>query len=77
MTIWYILYSFGTFFPVLVSCTKKNMATLVPDILKHTAHLLVYMTGFSFKINEPSSASKRMYFKRDNEFRYTREIHVD
>jgi hypothetical protein len=29
MTIRYILCSFGTFFPVLVSCTKKNLATLV------------------------------------------------
>jgi hypothetical protein len=29
MTIWYILCSFGTLFPVLVSCTKKNLATLV------------------------------------------------
>jgi hypothetical protein len=29
MTIWYILCSFGTFFPVLVSCTKKNLATLL------------------------------------------------
>jgi hypothetical protein len=29
MTIWYIFCSFGTFFPVLVSCTKKNLATLV------------------------------------------------
>jgi hypothetical protein len=28
MTIWYNLCSFGTFFPVLVSCTKKNLATL-------------------------------------------------
>jgi hypothetical protein len=28
MTIWYILCSFGTFFPVLVPCTKKNLATL-------------------------------------------------
>jgi hypothetical protein len=28
MAIWYILYSFGTFFPVLVSCTKNNLATL-------------------------------------------------
>jgi hypothetical protein len=27
MTIWYNLYSFGTFFTVLVSCTKKNLAT--------------------------------------------------
>jgi hypothetical protein len=29
MTIWYILCSFGTFFPVLVSRTKKNLATLL------------------------------------------------
>jgi hypothetical protein len=28
MTIWFILCSFGTFFPVLVSRTKKNLATL-------------------------------------------------
>jgi hypothetical protein len=28
MTIWYILCSFGTFLPVLVSWTKKNLATL-------------------------------------------------
>jgi hypothetical protein len=28
MTIWYIVYPFCTFFPVLVSCTKKNLATL-------------------------------------------------
>jgi hypothetical protein len=28
MTIWYILGSFGTLFPVLVTCTKKNLATL-------------------------------------------------
>jgi hypothetical protein len=28
MAVWYISCSFGTFFPVLVSCTKKNLATL-------------------------------------------------
>jgi hypothetical protein len=28
MAILYILHSFGTFFPVLVSWTKKNLATL-------------------------------------------------
>jgi hypothetical protein len=27
--IWYILCSFGTFCPVLVTCTKKNLATLL------------------------------------------------
>jgi hypothetical protein len=29
MTIGYILYSLGTFFPVLESCTKKTLATLL------------------------------------------------
>jgi hypothetical protein len=28
MAIWHIVYSLGTFFPVLVSCTTKNLATL-------------------------------------------------
>jgi hypothetical protein len=29
MNIWHVVFSFGAFFPVLVSCTKKNLATLV------------------------------------------------
>jgi hypothetical protein len=29
ITIWYILCSSGTFFTALVSCTKKNLATLI------------------------------------------------
>jgi hypothetical protein len=29
----HILFSFGTFFPVLASCTKKNLATLVTIII--------------------------------------------
>jgi hypothetical protein len=28
MTPWYVLCLFGAVFPVLVSCTKKNLATL-------------------------------------------------
>jgi hypothetical protein len=33
---WYILYSFGTFFPVLVSCANIHLATLIskPKILR-------------------------------------------
>jgi hypothetical protein len=34
--IWYILWSFGIFFPDLVFCTKKNLATLAPDRKKDT-----------------------------------------
>jgi hypothetical protein len=30
MDIWYSLWKFGIFFPVLVFCTKKNLATLPP-----------------------------------------------
>jgi hypothetical protein len=29
VVIWYILWSFGIFFPVLENCTKKKLATLV------------------------------------------------
>jgi hypothetical protein len=28
MALWYILWSFGLFFPVLVYCNKRNLATL-------------------------------------------------
>jgi hypothetical protein len=28
MAIWYILWNFGVFFPVLVCCVKKNLAAL-------------------------------------------------
>jgi hypothetical protein len=31
MAIWYIFWLFGAFFPVLVRCSKKNLATLVSD----------------------------------------------
>jgi hypothetical protein len=33
IVIWYILGSFGIFFPVLISCTKKNLATLLPAVI--------------------------------------------
>jgi hypothetical protein len=29
MAIWYICWPFGIFFPVLVCCNKKNLATLL------------------------------------------------
>jgi hypothetical protein len=40
MTLWYILCSFGTFFRFLVSCTEKNLATLVPTCLADSGQLL-------------------------------------
>jgi hypothetical protein len=30
---WYILWLFGTFFPVLVCCTNKNLATLLQSFV--------------------------------------------
>jgi hypothetical protein len=56
MTIWYILYSFGTLFLVLVPCTKKHLATLYPTpcLLKETMYIFsnldfgdhVHFSGF-------------------------------
>jgi hypothetical protein len=31
--IWYILWKFGVFFPVLVCSIQKNLATLFPEFL--------------------------------------------
>jgi hypothetical protein len=36
MTIWHIVCSFGTFFSVLVSRTKKNLATLISRPITQT-----------------------------------------
>jgi hypothetical protein len=33
MFIWYFLWSIGKLFPILVCCTKKNMATLILVLL--------------------------------------------
>jgi hypothetical protein len=35
MTIWYILGNFGIFSPFLVCCTKKNLATLLKNIITY------------------------------------------
>jgi hypothetical protein len=32
MDIWHILWAFGIIIPVLVCCTKKNLATLIETI---------------------------------------------
>jgi hypothetical protein len=57
MTIWYILYSFGTFFPVLVSCTKKNLATLLSSTIGRRKNF--YPAFFFFQprsVNEKKSS---------------------
>jgi hypothetical protein len=36
VAIWYILWPFGMFSPVLVCCTKKNLATLIQSICVET-----------------------------------------
>jgi hypothetical protein len=45
VTILYILCSFGTFFPVLVSCTKKNLATLATTGRQRTLIRLANLVG--------------------------------
>jgi hypothetical protein len=53
MTIWYILCSFGTFFQVLVSFTKKNLATLFgtqPNILSHLFFLIYTHNNNAYKV---------------------------
>jgi hypothetical protein len=34
MATWYIFPRFGTFFPVLVCCTEKNLATLMQSLFQ-------------------------------------------
>jgi hypothetical protein len=48
MAIWYILCSFGTFFPVLVPCTEKNLPTLDS---KSKGELEVGQLGKAFKFS--------------------------
>jgi hypothetical protein len=42
MAIWYMLCSFGTFFPVWVSCSKKNLATLLPTSVNNGRTLAIH-----------------------------------
>jgi hypothetical protein len=41
--IWYILWLFGIFSPVLVYCTKKNLATLLMTmtLVRHFSNFLI------------------------------------
>jgi hypothetical protein len=44
--IWYILWSLDTFFPVLVYCTKKNLATLAQGC--QNGRLIIIRFGAKF-----------------------------
>jgi hypothetical protein len=56
MTIWYSLHSFGTFSPVLVSCTKKNLATLQITLLTNqTEKLEMKLFRLIVKANQKSN----------------------
>jgi hypothetical protein len=55
MAIWYLWLSFGTYFPVLVCCTEKNLATLTPNrplgnelktVLKTVLSLVAQISGW-------------------------------
>jgi hypothetical protein len=50
--IWYFLLSFGTFFHVLVCCTKKNLATL-PEFWRNFGGILAeFWRNFGGKIKQ-------------------------
>jgi hypothetical protein len=81
MVIWYILCSFGTFFPVLVSCTKKNLATLsrvqgdqigriFPLLCRSFSlgHFLKLCTQEAQKCRNRVFAKSNVFFKRGGSF---------
>jgi hypothetical protein len=49
--VWYILWSFGKFFPFLVCCTKKNLATLRHKRLWPLATLVPQIHSRSYSRN--------------------------
>jgi hypothetical protein len=52
MTIWYILCSFGTLFPVLVPWTKKNLASLIGIIFGvRSGHLFYFALPLCQSVN--------------------------
>jgi hypothetical protein len=51
MAIWYILWLFGIFSPVLVSCTKKNLATLSESINASTYRHGINVSPSEEKLN--------------------------
>jgi hypothetical protein len=73
MTIWHILYSFVTFFPLLLLCTKKNLAALIEsgfvgmeEIMtrerkKETDKKLV-LSGFSLSNSNFEGQSRQVLF---------------
>jgi hypothetical protein len=48
VAIWYILWIFGLFFPVLVCCIKKNLATL-QVMMKTYKNILSFLSSTMYK----------------------------
>jgi hypothetical protein len=65
MAIWYILWSFGIFLPILVCCTKKNLATLVYSPTSLSADKKTTTRGFllGVQVNEKETNFLMLYLK--------------
>jgi hypothetical protein len=65
MAFWYIFWLFGIFFPVLLCCSKNNLAALNDTTTspKYTTHTLLTRGPFSprFLIQEGSERNVCMY----------------
>jgi hypothetical protein len=59
MTIWYILCSIGTFFPVWVISTKKNLATLLPPQFLFSAKKIPNFCSIGFDLFLTKTVKKR------------------
>jgi hypothetical protein len=63
MTIWYTLCSFGTFFLILVSCAKKNLATLARSSI-HTMDNVLLCLRFQSQFRADKTRS--LTFSKSN-----------
>jgi hypothetical protein len=60
-TIWYILWPFGTLFPLLVCCTKKNLATLLQTVKASASNRLDFP-----RLVNPTQGCQMVYFQTKN-----------
>jgi hypothetical protein len=65
LPVWYIFCSFGTFFPVLVSCTLKNLATLRrARHMEAISALARFKLLKNFSLHPPTPSPRRKSFKK-------------
>jgi hypothetical protein len=60
MAIWYILWSFGIFFPFLACCAEKNLATLVQKVLSTLQKVFLFCFSFNVDFGAFSESTVKM-----------------